>query len=387
MNVALYLDHLVPKDTYLALASRCIESVRKHMPNAHIIHLTTPEGPRVPEADERIAPDDVRGQFLRRRMTAQSKVQGDTIFCDVDTVFLADVSNVFEMNFDVAVAKSLTPPHPWLACTGGILFSRCPPFFEFMAKFGRHTGWEKEHVGTWVPTQLLFNWLLTTSQFKVHYLPAAIYEYKPKAEDDPCVGARVLHYKGKSRKDWSPEPHMGVLINAPERITPAYKELLKKMHAEQTFGVMGSKWAPIVERLAGQIVTTSILDYGAGPGQMAKALPELPIKEYDIAIEGKDADPDPADLVVCTDMLEHVEPQCVDAVLDHIRSLTARMALLAIYIGPAEKNLPDGRNAHLIQEPPSWWIEKINRRWAILKAECSGNHLVVVANGDKAYTT
>jgi hypothetical protein len=27
------------------------------------------------------------------------------------------------------------------------------------------------------------------------------------------------------------------------------------------------------------------------------------------------------------------------------------------------KTLADGRNAHLIQEPPEWWLPKIMARW------------------------
>lgn len=33
--------------------------------------------------------------------------------------------------------------------------------------------------------------------------------------------------------------------------------------------------------------------------------------------------------------------------------------------GPAGKVLPDGRNAHLIQEPIAWWRERLERHLAI----------------------
>lgn len=382
MNIAIYLDHHADLESYMPLALRCVESARKHMPAARIIHLTTPDGPVVEWADERVCADENNAPFTYLRSAASAKVAGDTIFCDADVVFAADVSNVFEMNFDVAVSKSIRPAHPWLACGGGAVFSRNPKFYTELARFGRHLGWSKAELGSWVPSQLLFNWLLTMGSAKVHFLPADIYEYKPKDEDDPCTGARILHFKGRARKTWddnSAPAHM----RKPTLITPAYKALLKQMHAEQPFGVMGQQWAPLVEKIASQIVTTSILDYGSGPGSLSKALPELPIKEYDPCIEGKDAEPEAADLVVCTDMLEHVEPECVEAVLDHLRALTARMAILIIFIGPAEKTLPDGRNAHLIQESPAWWIDRINRRWGIVRVEIGGSHLVIFANGDK----
>lgn len=387
MKVALYLDHGVEPEQYVPLAKRCIESVRKHMPDVPIVHLTSPMGPHIPEADERIAAA-VEGPFMYRRCHASAQLTGDVLYVDADTVFLADVRDVFELNFHVAIPKHINPAHPWLAHSGGAIFCRAPEFWQNLAKFGRHVDWIKADPGGWLPIQLVFNWMLQLPHFKVHLLPARIYDYKPLTEDDPCAGARILHFKGKRRKQWAPHEYRPEL-DRPIRITPGYLEMLKKMHEgteERTFGVMSNTWAPFVEKLASEMVTTSILDYGCGSGGMAAALPELPIREYDPAVEGKDAEPEPADLVVCTDVLEHIEPQCVDAVLDHMRALTGRSIFLTVYIGPAEKFLPDGRNAHLIQEHPSWWIERINSRWSLIRTQLSGHHLVCVANGDKLPT-
>jgi hypothetical protein len=68
-------------------------------------------------------------------------------------------------------------------------------------------------------------------------------------------------------------------------------------------------------------------------------------------------------MVACIDVLEHIEPECLDNVLDHIASLTEAVAFLSIHTGPALKKLPDGRNAHLIQEPAEWWLPKLMSRW------------------------
>ena len=67
----------------------------------------------------------------------------------------------------------------------------------------------------------------------------------------------------------------------------------------------------------------------------------------------------PAELVICTDVLEHIEPELIDNVLKHIESLTLKTAYLIIDTLPAQKNLPDGRNAHLIIENQDWWTNKI----------------------------
>jgi 2-polyprenyl-3-methyl-5-hydroxy-6-metoxy-1,4-benzoquinol methylase len=106
------------------------------------------------------------------------------------------------------------------------------------------------------------------------------------------------------------------------------------------------------------------LDYGCGQGALGRALNQE-ISEYDPAIAGKDSSPQPADLVICTDVLEHIEPECLESVLDHLKSLTKEALFAVISTRPAKKTLADGRNAHLIIEPWSFWEEKLARRFRV----------------------
>ena len=69
--------------------------------------------------------------------------------------------------------------------------------------------------------------------------------------------------------------------------------------------------------------------------------------------------PQEAELVCCIDVLEHVEPFYLDAVLIDLRKITTGHGFFTIHTGPAIKTLPDGRNAHLIQKPASWWLPKL----------------------------
>ena len=84
-------------------------------------------------------------------------------------------------------------------------------------------------------------------------------------------------------------------------------------------------------------------------------MPDANIREYDPAVPGKDAEPQPADLVICTDVLEHIEPDCLNDVLDHIRQVSLKYAFVNVSTRPAVKFLQDGRNAHLIIQPADWW--------------------------------
>jgi hypothetical protein len=149
-----------------------------------------------------------------------------------------------------------------------------------------------------------------------------------------------------------------------ERITERYRVLNRELHARAGgFGGKGRKWLPTVLAIAAHVDAQSLLDYGCGQGSLMLAIHEALRKapgrprltDYDPAIPGRDNEPAPADLVVCTDVLEHVEPGCLAAVLAHLRALTQKALFLVVALDPANKILSDGRNAHLIQEPPAWW--------------------------------
>ena len=148
-------------------------------------------------------------------------------------------------------------------------------------------------------------------------------------------------------------------------ITPEYLELQKQLHQDKPeYGTNAHYRAPIILSLAQQIGTHNILDYGCGKGSLARIIP-YPIHEYDPAIEGKDKLPEPADFVVCLDMLEHIEPECIEQVLDDLKRVVKKMGYFVVCIVPAEKILRDGRNAHILLKEDTWWTEKLASRFHI----------------------
>ena len=76
-----------------------------------------------------------------------------------------------------------------------------------------------------------------------------------------------------------------------------------------------------------------------------------------------------ADLVCCIDVLEHVEPIHLKAVLQDLSRITKKVGLFTIHTGPAVKHLSDGRNAHLIQKPASWWLPQLCEHFEIAQLE------------------
>jgi hypothetical protein len=151
-------------------------------------------------------------------------------------------------------------------------------------------------------------------------------------------------------------------------VTPAYQALISQLHAEDENWGRGAKH--FVDRIRKIIALTGdadILDYGCGKGSLQELL-GFPISEYDPGIPGKDSPPKPANLVVCAEVLEHVEPECLDAVLADLRRCTRRIGFFAIPHNPAIHNLPDGRNTHINVHPHGWWVAKLGEYFTVHSA-------------------
>ncbi len=156
-------------------------------------------------------------------------------------------------------------------------------------------------------------------------------------------------------------------------ISSEYRDQLIQLHANNPFFGDGGddenrdRMVSVVQDLKEALKATTVLDYGCGKGALADDL-SFPIWEYDPAIPGKDRDARPAELVICTDTLEHVEPACLPAVLQDLKRVTQKLIYLEIRLTPAKKSLPDGQNAHLIQESAAWWVEKLEKWFVVIKA-------------------
>ncbi len=159
-------------------------------------------------------------------------------------------------------------------------------------------------------------------------------------------------------------------------ISESYRELNETLHAvNPKYGVSGSRYADRVRIAADEIGAFSILDYGCGKGTLAQSL-GLPVHEYDPCVPGKDFEPNSADLVVCTDVLEHIEPELLDDVIHHIYRLTKKRLFFSVALTKAQKTLPDGRNAHLIIESADWWRKKLSEKFSILTSNTNEDNFI-----------
>ena len=152
-------------------------------------------------------------------------------------------------------------------------------------------------------------------------------------------------------------------------ITPEYQKLNEEKHQKsKDYGVSGKNYVQLVMRLADSLKTKDILDYGCGKGTLSSSIP-FKIQEYDPSIFKHSQMPRPAELVVCTDVMEHVEEECVIDVLDHIKSLTRNMVLFTVSTKASEKHLSDGRNTHVTIRPYTWWLPLIWERFTIVSLD------------------
>ena len=138
------------------------------------------------------------------------------------------------------------------------------------------------------------------------------------------------------------------------RISPEHAaryQAYYKMHEAQA---VPSLWVPRVRALAAEVGAESILDYGSGPsGGLSRYIDGC--VDYDPGVEGLDAEPEQADLVVCVHTLEHVEPQCLAAVVTDLQILAQKALFIAVSCEKSTKVLPDGTPWHTFVRDQRWW--------------------------------
>lgn len=171
-------------------------------------------------------------------------------------------------------------------------------------------------------------------------------------------------------------------------ITEAYRKEQAALHATGNYGFAGLYYGRAVGALLHRSGARSILDYGCGSKRslfQVLRLPEEVIYEgYDPAVPEYATEPLPAELVCCIDVLEHIEPELLDNVLDHLCSLCDPLGLFSIHTRPAKKTLSDGRNAHLTQQGHQWWLTKLNRLFDILGLISHNEGFVVLVRSHRS---
>jgi hypothetical protein len=159
-------------------------------------------------------------------------------------------------------------------------------------------------------------------------------------------------------------------------ISDSYKAEQERLHSFGNYGTASIQYAPLVTEIVNKLEVTHLLDYGCGSllnlYKHIKPARKLTYQAFDPGTEEYAEEPVPAEMVACIDVLEHIEPQFLDKVLDDLRRLTEVVLFCTVHTGPAVKTLSDGRNAHLTQEPMSWWLPKLMDRFEVQTVQVTG---------------
>ena len=146
-------------------------------------------------------------------------------------------------------------------------------------------------------------------------------------------------------------------------ISPEYQAEQARMHRDiDSYGVECLRYGATIGKMVKQHEIKTLLDYGSGKGRIVQALSpylegqDLTVTLYDPGVPDLAVRPEPAEMVTCIDVLEHVEPQYTIGVLHDLARVTQRVAMITIGLTPAGKVLSDGRNAHINLRPSNEWL-------------------------------
>jgi hypothetical protein len=146
----------------------------------------------------------------------------------------------------------------------------------------------------------------------------------------------------------------------------------RELHEEGHFaGLSILPWVEDIAALVRRTGAETLLDYGCGKGmQYVKhgaheawggIMPHL----YDPGVSGLSKPPEGLfDGVISTDVAEHIPEGEVDAYIEALKRHAGRFVFVSICCRPANRLLPDGRNAHLTIRRIKWWKKKFARAFA-----------------------
>ena len=195
MRVATMFSHPCPESIVQAM----VKSVRKHL-KCEIVQLTDFETPKLDCVDSvRRLNGGVVSSFLARHL---SEMEGDVLYLDYDTIVREDVSNVFEMDFDLAITKrtekEIESKLIFKVCPNnvGVMFTRNTNFWRDVAK--RYD--ERSDPPAWMKFQIIVTEAMNALDYKCIELDSNKYNYTPETRDEVLTCA-IAHYKG-FKKSW-----------------------------------------------------------------------------------------------------------------------------------------------------------------------------------------
>jgi 2-polyprenyl-3-methyl-5-hydroxy-6-metoxy-1,4-benzoquinol methylase len=164
--------------------------------------------------------------------------------------------------------------------------------------------------------------------------------------------------------------------------SPEHIKQYAAIHESKRYGVSGNKFAAHLQIAILELRPKVVLDYGCGQTNLTGSVDffDAQYLRYDPAIPELITTPETkADLIINTDVLEHIPGPDIDPLLAHIASL-GKHAFFSIATSPAKEILPNGQNAHCSVFPGEVWVERIRKFFPearLLKASRRNSALII----------
>ncbi|MBI3317997.1 MAG: hypothetical protein HYZ90_02465 [Candidatus Omnitrophica bacterium] len=144
-----------------------------------------------------------------------------------------------------------------------------------------------------------------------------------------------------------------------------YVDLYSQLHSAKEYGQSCHEFSLQILACILDLKPAAVLEYGCGQSALHKTIGPEGIRwvRYDPAIPSlSDLTITRCDLVINTDVMEHIPEQDVDDVLAHIRSFSENV-FFNIATRPAKEILPNGENAHCTVWSSDQWLNRIKKHF------------------------
>ena len=176
-------------------------SVRRHMPNAHIVHVTNESFPGGEWADEVFRFPRAGLDFVEWGFSASAALceRDEGVFgMGTDVIVLRDVSDVFDRAFDFAACRYPARTRTDRAFCGDANFFRGP--LAIRVALAEYRALPAEQRDGWEGGQTAF--MRAAPRLRAEELDFDTYCWTPEAPEEwPPASARIAHFRGP-RKAW-----------------------------------------------------------------------------------------------------------------------------------------------------------------------------------------
>tara|TARA_R110000823_G_scaffold57072_2_gene138498 strand:- start:224 stop:727 length:504 start_codon:yes stop_codon:yes gene_type:complete len=139
-------------------------------------------------------------------------------------------------------------------------------------------------------------------------------------------------------------------------ISHTHAQRYRDYYARTEIASRPNRWQQTIEILAHAIGAESVLDYGCGGAVSLGRYMDMDVRNYDPGLPEHAAEPEPADIVVCLDVLEHIETDTEQDVIRHLESLALKALFITVSCQESQsKKLPDGTPWHSHVRPQEYW--------------------------------